>query len=48
MLELILLVAFIIFIIIAAVLTVGALFVIFISGGDPIHYLDGVDLDPDN
>jgi hypothetical protein len=31
-----------------AVLTALALFVIFISGGDPTYYLDGVDLDPDN
>jgi hypothetical protein len=30
------------------VLTIISLFVIFVSGGDTLHYLDGVDLDPDN
>ncbi len=30
------------------VLTIASLFVIFISGGDTLQYLDGVDLDPDN
>jgi hypothetical protein len=48
MLELVLLVAFIVLIFVLAVLTVGSLFVIFISGGDTQSYLDGVDLDPDN